>query len=123
MTLDQIEHDTIRAQFKEPRIHAAVNCASASCPPLQPRAFLPSKLEGQLEAAMRAFINDPARNRVDQDGVRLSRIFDWFARDFEAAGGVRAYVGRHLSPAARAHLDAATEIGFLEYDWALNGAR
>jgi len=33
-SLDQIEHERIRAAFREPRIHFALVCAARSCPPL-----------------------------------------------------------------------------------------
>ena len=35
LTLDAIEHDILRKQFKDPRVHFAVNCASQGCPPLR----------------------------------------------------------------------------------------
>ena len=41
--LDNIEHDMIRKQFNEPRIHFAVNCASIGCPALQDEAFVASR--------------------------------------------------------------------------------
>jgi len=42
MSLDQIEHGTIREKgvFDEPRIHFAVNCASIGCPALRAEAFV-----------------------------------------------------------------------------------
>lgn len=33
LSLNDVEHGILRKQFKEPRIHFAVNCASKSCPP------------------------------------------------------------------------------------------
>ena len=34
-SLDDIEHSILRVKFADPRIHAALNCASISCPPLR----------------------------------------------------------------------------------------
>ena len=53
VTLDDIEHKILRAQFKEPRIHFAINCASISCPPLPPEPYLAPTLDAQLDAAAR----------------------------------------------------------------------
>ena len=38
VSLDQIEHQRIRAAFREPRIHFALVCAARSCPPLRAEA-------------------------------------------------------------------------------------
>ena len=56
LSLDDIEHEIIRPKFKEKRIHFAVNCASISCPPLINEAYLPSKLDRQLDEQARDFV-------------------------------------------------------------------
>jgi hypothetical protein len=43
--LDNIEHDMIRVEFDEPRIHFTVNCAAAGCPALRPEAFVAGRLD------------------------------------------------------------------------------
>lgn len=110
----------------DPRIHFVLVCASSSCPRLLSRAYLPDVLDAQLEAATRAFVNDPAKNRYDpvERVAHLSRIFDWYAEDFEAvAGSVAVYVARHLEhPEAAAGLaDGSWKIRYQKYDWSLNG--
>ncbi|HJL24897.1 MAG TPA: hypothetical protein RMH80_21840, partial [Polyangiaceae bacterium LLY-WYZ-15_(1-7)] len=53
--------------------------------------------------------------------ARLSQIFEWFAGDFEAAGGVRAFVARYLPDDQAAALrDQDTRLAYTPYDWALN---
>lgn len=125
MSLDDIEHKTIRPEFKDPRVHAALNCASTSCPPIVAEAFVPAKLNGQLEQAFRAFARDKARNTIDEatGAVALSSIFDWFKDDFTAQGGVATYLGRALDPGPAAAVKAAFAAGkvtYLPYDWSLN---
>lgn len=117
ISLDALEHDIVRARFDEPRIHVALVCAAASCPPLQPSAWRADGLNAALERAMRAFLRDPERNRIDRDArtLHLSRIFDWFAADFGGPERIAAYVDRYVEP------DVANwDVAFLEYDWALN---
>ena len=55
MNLNDIEHGIIRKEFKEPRIHFAVNCASLSCPPLRNEAFTASQLDEQLSDQTKFF--------------------------------------------------------------------
>ena len=85
-SLDDIEHEVIRApgMFDEPRIHAAVVCASIGCPMLRNEAFLAERLENQLEDGMRRFMSDRSRNRFAPARGRLevSKIFDWYGEDF-----------------------------------------
>ena len=81
--LKKLEDNVIRGEFQDPRIHAALNCASISCPRLPREAFEPNGLDEQLDATMTEFVGK-ARNVTD-DGARtvtLSKIFSWFSGDF-----------------------------------------
>jgi hypothetical protein len=124
VSLDEIEHDTLRGMAGY-RVHAALVCAARSCPPLARHAYRGSSLEAQLDARMRAWLSRSDLNRFDPGGgAELSRIFDWFEADFAATGGVRAAVLRHGPESARAALGRAdARIRFLEYDWSLNELR
>ncbi len=85
--LDGIEHETMRAPgaFDDPRVHVAVNCASIGCPMLWNRAFTAERLDAQLDDLMQRFMSDRSRNRYNEQAkaVELSRIFDWYGKDFE----------------------------------------
>ena len=50
-TLDDIEHKILRPK-KDPRIHAALNCASIGCPPLWNKVFAQDNIDIQLNHAM-----------------------------------------------------------------------
>ncbi len=50
VTLNAIEHEILRP-MGDPRIHAAVNCASKGCPPLASDAFTGAGLGAQLDVA------------------------------------------------------------------------
>lgn len=108
----------------EPRVHFAINCASFSCPVLQPQVYRPDTLDQQLDAAARDFINDPQRNRFDRERnvAYLSMIFKWYDDEFEtAAGSVLKYIARYVDdPLLARELDAYT-VRYLSYDWSLNG--
>jgi hypothetical protein len=120
ISLDDIEHGTLRSDFREPRIHFALVCASRSCPALRAEAYRGAELDRQLDDQARRFLNDPTKNRIDpaRKTLHLSSIFKWFRGDFEAGTSLTAYVARYLD-AGRTDL-AAYDIEFLDYDWALN---
>lgn len=123
VTLDEVEHRILRP-IGEPRIHAAIVCASTSCPSLRREAYRAERLDAQLDAAMRDWLADQDKGlRVESGQVRLSEIFDWFAEDFRAAGGVLAFVRPYLEPPVRRALDALgpnPRIVWFDYDWSLN---
>lgn len=128
--LDWIEHEQLRPRYNEPRIHAAVNCASIGCPALRDEAFTADKLEAQLEDGMRRFMADRTRNRVKGNKAEISSIFKWFREDFEKGHGgfnkvedMLAKYAEQLSdqPAEQAALKAKTlSVSHLDYDWSLN---
>ena len=130
--LDWIEHEQLRPVYKEPRIHAAVNCASIGCPALRDEAFTASQLEVQLEDGMRRFMGDNTRNRVKNGKVEVSAIFKWFKEDFNS--GYRgfnqvedvfaAYAEQLTSkPEEQQALQAKSlSVSYLDYDWSLNDA-
>jgi len=125
ISLDEIEHKILRPAFKDYRVHAALNCASASCPPLRAEAFVARKLNAQLEDQFRAFARDASRNAIDATTgtVQLSAIFDWFKDDFAAKGGVAGVLAGYLdAPQAEAvkAAYAASKVTFANYDWSLN---
>lgn len=126
LNLSDLEHEILRKQFREPRIHFAIVCASSSCPRLPSWAYEGAQLDHQLNESARAFINDPTRNRFDrqQKIAYLSKIFDWFEEDFTASSdSVLQFVAQYLHDTALAHdfTEGHYRIVYLEYDWSLNG--
>ena len=121
ISLNKLEKELILKKFQEPRVHFALNCASASCPPLRAEPYTASRLEAQLDDATRVFLNThPRALQPASDSKRLlvSMIFDWYAADFKPSGGTLGFINRYRTPA----LSENTPIGFLDYDWNLNDA-
>ena len=115
VTLDEIEHAILRP-MGEPRIHFAIVCASLSCPNLRPEAFTAARLEEQLQAQTQAFLDNASKGlTLDGTRVRVSQIFDWFEEDFDAAGGVEAFVRRYRALPQQIRLRAD-----IPYNWNLN---
>jgi hypothetical protein len=125
MSLDDIENNAMRPVFKDPRVHYSVNCASLGCPNLLTEAFTGTKLEGQLEAAAKAFVNHPRAFEI-KDGkiVKASSIYTWFQADFGGSvEGVLAHARKYAEPALKQKLDGITAIADYDYDWKLIDAK
>ncbi len=128
--LDWVEHEQLRPVYKEPRVHAAVNCASIGCPALRDEAFTATQLEAQLDDGMRRFMGDRTRNRVKDGEVQVSAIFKWFKEDFNSGyrgfkqvEDVFAAYAEQLTdkPDEQAALRAKSlSVSYLDYDWSLN---
>jgi hypothetical protein len=135
MSLDDIEHGTIRAAdvYAEPRIHFAVNCASIGCPALRAEAFTGERLQQQLDDSARSFLADRSRNRLANGKLELSSIFKWYREDFERGwGGYKSlfqFLGDYsaalgLNAADKQKLQAKSmPVSFLDYDWRLNSKK
>ncbi len=118
VSLYALEGDWIRPMFRDPRVHVALNCASGGCPQLPREAFVPARLDEQLDREARKFVSE-ARN-VDWDPmkkrVRLSKIFDWYSKDFD--GKPLNWINRYRAANAQIPIDA--KVDFVDYDWRLN---
>lgn len=117
LSLDALEQDAIRPVFAEPRVHFALNCASVSCPPLQPRPFDPRTLEVDLARLASEFINGPGvAYNASTNTATLSKIFEWYAEDFGGKSHVLAYINHYR----KQPIPADATIGFARYEWELN---
>lgn len=113
LSLNGIENEIIRPQFKEPRIHFAVNCAAKSCPPLANTAFTPENIDDLLTIRTRNFINNPQYNTISKSKIEVSKIFDWYKEDF---GDLISFINRYSDKEIKAN----ASVSYKEYDWALN---
>jgi hypothetical protein len=134
-SLDDIEHGLLRRNYREPRVHFALNCASVGCPMLRGEAYVGYRLERQLEEQAVRFLSDRSRNRFTLGGpeagaaagtLQVSKIFDWYKEDFEPRAQYFARYAKVLAedPAGQQLIASGkAPLSFLEYDWALNDAR
>ncbi len=118
-SLDYIEHEVLRKQFDEPRIHFAINCASFSCPPLRAEAFEANTINQQLEEQAQLFINDSKRNQLAENQIGISKIFSWFKGDFVKNGSIIEYLNQY----SNIEIKPDAKIIFLPYNWALNDVK
>ncbi len=114
VTLHQLEHDILRP-MGDPRIHMAIVCASLSCPDLRLEPYTATRLEAQLEDQTRRFLHNSTKGlKLKGKRVRLSKIFDWFEKDF---GNLKVFLKRY-----RPDLPEGYRMrNPLPYHWELNG--
>ncbi len=132
ITLYDLENGVIRG-FRDARIHAAINCASISCPPLAPYAYDPRELDSQLDRVTRAFCSSSVYVRIDDEAreIQLSSLFEWYRTDFEEHARrlgrpptIEDFILAFAEPEVAVALERAREAGFAvvfrPYDWGLN---
>ena len=134
MTLDEIEHETLRLNYDEPRIHFVVNCAAVSCPPLRTEPITGNRLNEQLTMAARDFLKSKEGLIVETSKINASKIFDWYGDDFIANYSNLSILNRPIKEKAILGVIASygppkakkvatskqVELRFLRYDWTLN---
>ena len=129
ISLNDIEHEILRQRFREPRIHFALNCASASCPPLRREPYLPATLDRQLEESARLYMHSSEGFQWKKGKLYLSALFKWYKDDFlkslapdgEEIPTVADYAAQYLPEEdARRVRAERPKVKFLKYNWSLN---
>ena len=124
LSLDDIEHEILRPLFNDPRVHYAVNCASIGCPNIGTEALVGQRLDAQLDAAARAYVNHPRGFAVRDGRLAVSSIYNWYKVDFGGTdAGVIAHARKYAAPALAAQLQGIETIDRHDYDWRLNDVR
>ncbi|MCU0527518.1 MAG: DUF547 domain-containing protein [Elainella sp. Prado103] len=139
LTLDMIEHEILRKDFQEPRIHAALVCAAISCPPLRQEPYTGDRLNEQLDDQVRRWLSGAHGLKIDraENRVSISAIFKWFGEDWQNAyrtdnqfteitenekeRAVLNFISNYVSPEDKAYLiQESYKLDYLNYDWSLN---
>lgn len=115
-TLNDIEKKQLLKRFRDGRVHFAVNCAAASCPPLLNKAWTEDNLQRYLSKQAKAFINNATHNSLSVGSVQLSQIFNWYADDFGGKDKVLSYIQKYASTEIKSN----AKVSFKTYNWSLN---
>lgn len=125
LTLNEIEN--AGRALGDWRVHFAVVCASASCPPIRAEAYSAEWLDAQLTDQAKAFMNNRKDGiRVEGSTLFVSPIFKWYAKDFIPDGKVTAQaLIQLLTPYLSTDLINAAQgkklsLKFIDYNWSLN---
>jgi len=102
------------------RIHFALNCGAASCPPIA--CYEPEKLDSQLDLAMQGYLEAECRYDAATDTVAVPKLFSWYRGDFGGPAGIRQLLERqNITPARQNSIPpkGKTRLRFKPYDWTL----
>ena len=114
--LDNIEHNIIRKNFDEPRIHFALVCAAISCPRLRNEAFTGQALEEQLTDQAKVFLSNDSKNRISEEKIEISKIFKWYGGDFKKGTSLIELLNQYTD----VEIKANAKVSYMDYDWKLN---
>lgn len=137
LSLDRIEHGMLRRSFpkwtfgyvpnpfpsaferafqveeRDPRIHFALNCGAASCPPIL--AYERARIESQLDLATESYLRQEVTYDAEANRVTVPRLMLWFRGDFGGRAGTLAFLRQYdVIPD-----DASPSLSYDSYDWSL----
>ncbi|PJJ59170.1 DUF547 domain-containing protein [Hymenobacter chitinivorans] len=115
-SLNAIEKEILRPEFKDPRVHFALVSAATSCPPLLNEAYDGARLNQQLDAQGRLFLSRTTLNQIAPTTARLSSLFDWYAAEFGEGEKLVAFLNRYSA----VKIEPTATVEFLPFDWSLN---
>ncbi|MFN3941001.1 MAG: DUF547 domain-containing protein, partial [Chitinophagales bacterium] len=116
LTLNDIENSMLRP---DARVHFVLVCAANGCPVIMNEAYMPDKVQNQLNVQTKKALSDPNFIRVDaaSKSVAISQIFDWYKDDFiKDAGTVTSFINKFRT----APIPADYKVVTYDYDWNLN---
>jgi hypothetical protein len=115
VSLDYIDEKVLRP-LGDPRYHFAINCTSYSCPAFLNEAYDYEKIDSQLQNAAELFINDASKNEISSRKATISKVFDWYQKDFTTKGTLIQF----LNEFSKTKLKDDAVITFQEYNWKLS---
>ena len=119
LSLDDIDTKILRPQFRDPRIYYALSCMALGCPNLPPEAYTPERLDHQLDAAAKAFVNHPRGITFKGDRIEASHIYQWHEAEFGGFNSVMAHLSHYATPELRRQLARVKKIDAYVFDWRL----
>ena len=118
ITLNDIEHKLLRAEFSDARFHFVLVCGANGCPPLINQAYLPNILENQLEKQTTMALNGNfLKVNLKKKRVEVSQIMEWYKDDFVKNGKSEIdFINKYRTE----KLDKTFKISYFPYDWNVN---
>lgn len=136
-TLDVLEHDILRKEYNEPRLHMTLVCAAKACPPLRNELYTADRLNEQMDDQTVLLLKHPLKFKIDREQgiVYFSSIFKWFGDDFiknyspsvgfdglnKKEKAIASFCANYLQTADKEYLMSGNyRVKYLDYDWSLN---
>jgi len=118
ITLNDIEHKLLRAQFKDARFHFVLVCGALGCPPLISEAYMPETLNKQLDAQTKIALNGTfLRVNTKKMRVEASEIMKWYKEDFTMNGiSEIEFINQYRTQ----QIPDNYKLSYFTYNWNLN---
>jgi hypothetical protein len=137
LSLDDIEHSILRRSYskltfgyirspfrdgfaeehelseRDPRVHFALNCGAASCPPIA--AYTGEEIHDQLDLTATGYLDQTVEYDPEENTVAVPRVMRWFRGDFSAVGGRIPFLRRF----DQLPDDVEPGIAYHDWDWSL----
>jgi hypothetical protein len=106
--------DTHAPDERDPRVHFALNCGAASCPPVA--AYTRDGVDEQLDLATRGYLDEHVEHDPGAGEILVPRVMLWFRGDFGGKRGVYEFLHRHdqLPPGA------TPSLSYRAWDWSFD---
>ncbi len=118
-TLTDFEKRDLLDAFEDPRLHFVLVCGAIGCPPITDFAYVPEKIEEQLETQTKLALNNPNFLYEEEGKIQLSQIFKWYASDF---GNSKSSILEYINGYRSSQLEQNKSVDYYPYDWTLNAA-
>ncbi len=117
LTLNTIEHEILRAKFKDPRFHFVLVCGAMGCPPIVNKAYMPMTLNKQLDKQTGLALNGNfLKVNVKKKRVEASEILKWYKEDFTMNGSEIDFINQYRSE----KIPENYKLTYFTYNWNLN---
>jgi hypothetical protein len=118
ITLNDIEHKLLRAQFNDARFHFVLVCGALGCPPLISEAYMPETLNKQLDAQTKIALNGTfLRVNTKKKRVEASEIMKWYKEDFTMDGiSEIEFINQYRTE----QIPDNYKLSYFTYNWNLN---
>lgn len=122
-SLDEMEKDIllgegfIEKNWKDARVHFAVNCASVSCPALRKEIYSADNIENLLEENTSMALRTSLHFKKERQGIAVTHLFKWYEKDL---GKTYEFISRYLPDEKKMLLSEKLKIYFIPYNWDLN---
>ena len=118
ITLNDIEHKLLRAKFKDARFHFVLVCGAIGCPPLINEAYMPNKVEAQLESqTIKALNGNFLKVNTKKKKVEASEIMKWYKEDFTMDGITEIeFINKYRTE----KIPSNFKLTYFTYNWNLN---
>ncbi len=118
-SLNDIEHNILRKEYFDARLHFVLVCAAKSCPKLLNKAYTAQNLSAEMDNQARIFINDTSKNKITAEKAQISELFNWYKDDFLKTADVKN-IQDYINKYSTTKVNSKTPISYLTYDWSLN---